>query len=202
MISSKQYERQDTKNGGGALSPRVSRRDDLVRAALDAFSEQGYEATSVSRLAARTGLSKAAFSYHFVSKDSLLIEIASPLLAALREVERRHRGMPGWPDGVRALLADYIDVLMDHAGVVTWIDGDKSVLNHPALGEELRRSNAFMRRALAGGRRTERSRVQAAAVLGMLWRPLRNLDLRNVVRARDSLLDLAVEAVGTVRGER
>lgn len=183
------------------MSPRPSRRDELVRAALAAFSEHGYEATSVGRLAASTGLSKAAFTYHFTSKDALLIEIASPLLDALRAVASRHPRAPEWPAGVRELLADYVDALIAHADVVTWIDGDKSVLNHPALGEELRRSNAHMRRALAGGARTKRAGVQAAAVLGMMWRPMRNLDSRNVAAQRDSLLDLAVAAVGTVRGE-
>jgi len=182
--------------------PRPSRRDDLVDAATAAFIEHGYEATSVGRLAALTNLSKAAFTYHFESKDALLEEIAAPLLEDLDELAERHPILPEWPGGVKALLGDYIDVLIAHGDVVTWIDGDKAVLNHPALGSRLRHSNEFMRRAIAGGSRSERARVQAAAVLGMLWRPMRNLDTDNVVRARDALVDLAVDAAGTVRRAR
>ncbi len=171
-------------------------------AALAAFIDSGYEATSVGRLASLTGLSKAAFTYHFESKDALLDEIASPLLDALAGVVRRHPAEPGWPDGVAALLGDYLDALFAHADVVVWIDGDKAVLNHPQLGARLRRINSRMRRALAGGDRSERARVQAAAVTGMLWRPMRNLGAPRTQRAREALLDLAVDAVGTVRGLR
>ena len=184
------------------MSPRASRRDDLIEAALAAFIEHGYEATSVSRLAGLTNLSKAAFTYHFESKDALLDEIAAPLLDSLDELEEQHPTRPEWPGGVRALLGDYIDVLIRHADIVTWIDGDKAVLNHPALGTRLTHSNEFMRRAIAGKSRSERAQVQAAAVLGMLWRPMRNLDTRNVVRSRSALLELAVDAVGTVRRQR
>ncbi|MBT8207703.1 MAG: hypothetical protein KJO18_05460, partial [Acidimicrobiia bacterium] len=111
----------------------------------------------------------------------------------------RHPDAPSWPDGVRALLEDYMGVLMEHEEVVTWIDGDKSVLNHPSLGRQLRESNKAMRSALAGEDRSKRARVEAAAVLGMLWRPMRNLDASEVDSTRDTLIDLAVEAVGTIR---
>ncbi len=184
------------------MSPRRSRREELVDAALEAFIDSGFQATSVARLASLTGLSKAAFTYHFDSKDALLVEIALPLLQALGDAQRRHPAEPDWPDGVAALLGDYIDALFAHADIVTWIDGDKAVLNHPQLGPKLRRSNARMRRALAGDDRSERARVQAAAVIGMLWRPMRNLQAARVARARDAVLDLAVDAVGTVRGLR
>ncbi len=184
------------------MSPRPSRREELVDAALAAFIDWGYEATSVGRLAALTGLSKAAFTYHFETKDALLAEIASPLLDALAEVLRHHPAEPEWPDGVAALLGDYVDALLVHADVVTWIDGDKAVLNHPQLGVRLRRINSRMRRALAGGDRSERARVQAAAVVGMLWRPMRNLGAARMSRAREAVLELAVDAVGTVRGVR
>ncbi len=182
------------------MSPRPSRRHELVQAALAAFIDNGYEATSVGRLAELTGLSKAAFTYHFSSKEALLVEIATPLLDSLHRIGRSHPRVPEWPDEVRSLLTDYIDALIANADVVTWIDGDKAVLNHPALGARLRRSNVRMRKAIAGRDASERALVQAAAVLGMLWRPMRNLDARNVVRARDAVLDLAVGAVGTVRG--
>lgn len=181
------------------MSPRPSRREELIEAALAAFMERGYEATSIGRLAKRTGLSKAAFSYHFETKEALLEEIATPLVDELETVQERHPKAPAWPDEVKTLLEDYVDALLAYADVVTWIDGDKSVLNHPELGKRLRSSNLNMRRALCGGVCGGRARVQAAAVIGMLWRPLRNLDTDNVAEARESLVALAVEAVGTVR---
>lgn len=180
--------------------PRTSRREELLEAALQTFTERGYEATSVGALARQTGLSKAAFTYHFETKDSLLAEIADPLLSSLEAVIDHHPRAPEWPDGVRTLLADYLAALVEHADLVTWIDGDKAVLNHEILGERLRLSNERARRALIGSRGSERAHVQAAAVLGMLWRPMRNLDSPGVERAAGALLDLAVDAVKTIRG--
>lgn len=170
-----------------------------MRAAVTALIDHGYEATSIAELASVTGLSKAAFSYHFDSKDALLVEIAAPLLRGLEDVAQNHPASPNWPDGIRALLADYLDVLIEHGDVVTWIDGDKAVLNHPELGEQLRQCNVSIRRALTGGDWSDRARVQSAAILGMLWRPMRNLDAGDVKDAREALLTLAVDAVGTVR---
>lgn len=179
---------------------RTSRRDQLLDAALATFTERGYEATSVGRLARQTGLSKAAFTYHFATKESLLDEIADPLVTALETVVERHPTFPAWPDEVRALLSDYLEALVEHADLVTWIDGDKAVLNHEVLGERLRVCNERARRALIGSRGSQRAHVQAAAVLGMLWRPMRNLDSTGVERAAEALLDLAVDAVETIRG--
>ena len=55
-----------------------NRRDTLLTAALNSFTQRGYDATSVAELAAATGMSKAAVSYHFRSKNDLLHAVADP----------------------------------------------------------------------------------------------------------------------------
>ena len=57
-----------------------NRRDTLLAAALNSFTQRGYDATSVAELATATGMSKAAVSYHFRSKNDLLHAVADPLL--------------------------------------------------------------------------------------------------------------------------
>ena len=47
-------------------------RDEVLAAAVTLFNEQGYDATSVSDLAARLGLTKSAMYHHFSSKEELL----------------------------------------------------------------------------------------------------------------------------------
>jgi AcrR family transcriptional regulator len=44
----------------------------LVRAALDLFSEQGYDNTTVNQIAERTGLTKTTFFRHFPDKREVL----------------------------------------------------------------------------------------------------------------------------------
>ncbi|MFC4139120.1 MULTISPECIES: TetR/AcrR family transcriptional regulator [unclassified Microbacterium] len=47
-------------------------RDQVLRIAVALFNEQGYDATSVSDLATRLGLTKSALYHHFDSKEQLL----------------------------------------------------------------------------------------------------------------------------------
>jgi AcrR family transcriptional regulator len=47
-------------------------RERLVRAALDLFSEQGYDATTVNGIAERAGLTKTTFFRHFTDKWEVL----------------------------------------------------------------------------------------------------------------------------------
>ncbi|MFF4259675.1 TetR/AcrR family transcriptional regulator [Streptomyces sp. NPDC001663] len=47
-------------------------RERLVRAALDLFTEQGYDATTVKEIADRAGLTKTTFFRHFPDKREVL----------------------------------------------------------------------------------------------------------------------------------
>src|SRR5437868_9457164 len=114
-----------------------NRRDTLLTAALDGFATRGYEATTVAELAAATGMSKAAVSYHFRTKNDLLHALAEPLLDRLDALAARHRRTPESPDQVRTLLDEYLQILTDNHSVAAWIDSDKAVLNHPEIGARL-----------------------------------------------------------------
>ncbi|HEY3506374.1 MAG TPA: helix-turn-helix domain-containing protein [Actinocatenispora sp.] len=59
-------------------------RERLVVAAVDLFTEQGYDATTVAQIAARAGVTKSTFFRHFGDKRELLVagqETLSRLLA-------------------------------------------------------------------------------------------------------------------------
>ena len=60
-------------------------RQRLVRAALELFSEQGYDNTTVAQIAKRAGLTKSTFFRHFPDKREVLFvgqDTLSRLLAA------------------------------------------------------------------------------------------------------------------------
>lgn len=152
----------------------MSRREEMLETALGAFAKHGYDGTSIADLAAETGLSKAAYSYHFSGKDEILVELADPLLTDLEELVDG-RPVPDSAADVERLLDAYVDVLLAHRLVAVWVDGDKSVLNHPTIGERLRRNNRRMRGLIAGSDASRRDLVRASAVLGAIWRPIRNL---------------------------
>lgn len=64
------------------------RRRQLIEATIDLISTRGYPATTLSAIAERAGLSKAAVLYHFSSKDNLT-------RAALEQVMEQFRGHVG-----------------------------------------------------------------------------------------------------------
>jgi AcrR family transcriptional regulator len=178
------------------LPKTVNRREDLLDAAITAFVDRGYEGTSVADLATATGLSKAAFVYHFESKEQLLFELAEPLLDELDSVADRHEGRLQGDRG--ALLGDYLATLCAHRQVVEWLDGDKSILNHGDLGTRLDLNNQKMHELLARGRPSKISRAQASAILGMLWRPVRNGYLAHDASSKAAVLTAAVAATDTL----
>jgi len=49
-----------------------STRDRILEAALDLFTEQGFDKTSLREVAEQVGVTKAALYYHFDSKDEIL----------------------------------------------------------------------------------------------------------------------------------
>jgi AcrR family transcriptional regulator len=86
-------------------------RERMVLAAVDLFTEQGYDATTVAQIAERAGVTKSTFFRHFPDKRELLVagqealsrlltegiaeapETASPLEAVAAGLERASRTM-------------------------------------------------------------------------------------------------------------
>ena len=170
-----------------------NRRDILLTAALDGFTQRGYDATSVAELAAATGMSKAAVSYHFRTKNDLLHALTDPLLDSLDALVDRHPAVPHWPGGVRALLEDYLTTLTDHSQVAAWVDSDKAVLNHPQIGARLHHNTERICQAITGATADgTAATVRAMAALGSLWRPVRTLTPAQLATHRDALIQAAM----------
>ncbi len=177
---------------------RPSRRDELLATALAAFKERGYEGTSVADVVDLMGMSKAAFGYHLESKEQLLVELVEPFLAELEATLDTFPRHPSWPDEGRGLLSAYLDVLIKHRDLVIWIDADKAVLHHPTVGKRLSETNRRMREAIRGDDRSARRRWVAAAALGAMWRPLRNLPEVDVANEKGALLEAAMAITRTL----
>jgi AcrR family transcriptional regulator len=170
-----------------------NRRDVLLAAALNGFTQRGYDATSVAELAATTGMSKAAVSYHFRTKNDLLHALTDPLLDSLDALVDRHPPAPQWPAGVRALLGDYLTTLTEHSQVAAWVDSDKAVLNHPQIGARLHRNTDSICQAITAATADgTAATVRAIAAVGSLWRPLRTLTPAQLATHRDALIHAAI----------
>ncbi|MET0492988.1 MAG: helix-turn-helix domain-containing protein [Actinoplanes sp.] len=74
-------------------------RERLVMAAVDLFTEQGYDATTVAQIAERAGVTKSTFFRHFPDKRELLVAGQASLSQLLTE------GIAEAPEGATPLEA-------------------------------------------------------------------------------------------------
>jgi len=95
-------------------------RDGLLAVAVQLFNEQGYDATSVSDLARRLGLTKSALYHHFSSKEELLAVALEAALGGLEAVLDEPGAREGAAsDRLRFVLTGATDVLVAQLPAVT-----------------------------------------------------------------------------------
>lgn len=125
----------DRPRRGRPEAPPSSQR--FVEAALDLFAEHGFTGTSLQMIGDRVGVSKAAVAYHFHSKDDLLAAVVEAAFADLRAVldAAEHAGR----DSARRTRAldGYVDYLIRHRRVSTWLSRDVAALTHPVVVERV-----------------------------------------------------------------
>lgn len=95
-------------------------REGILAVAVQVFNEQGYDATSVSDLARRLGLTKSALYHHFSSKEELLSVAVEAALGGLEAVFDDPRASAGAAsDRLRFVLVGATDVLVTRLPAVT-----------------------------------------------------------------------------------
>ncbi|MFF3499725.1 TetR/AcrR family transcriptional regulator [Streptomyces sp. NPDC003247] len=99
-------------------SPRLRRgREDVLAAATALFHERGYDATSMSDIAARLGFTKAALYRHVKGKAELRRAITRPVRADVRALLAASAAVAGRPvDGLVALLHGLAGAAAVHPG--------------------------------------------------------------------------------------
>jgi AcrR family transcriptional regulator len=99
--------------GSASVGSPQATRGQIFTSAERLFAQLGFHGVSIRDITEEAGVNVAAVSYHFGSKDDLLLEIfrtrARELnverLALLREAASRHSGNPPIKDTLRALFA-------------------------------------------------------------------------------------------------
>ncbi|GAA2573533.1 TetR/AcrR family transcriptional regulator [Pseudonocardia hydrocarbonoxydans] len=74
--------------------PREEKREELLAAAAELFVVDGYEATSMTRLARRAGVTPNTLYWYFRDKDELLVAVADRFTDALLH---EHASLTGRP---------------------------------------------------------------------------------------------------------
>jgi AcrR family transcriptional regulator len=63
----------------------MSRREDILSAAVELFAERGFQATPTSEVAKRAGVAEGTIFHHFKTKDEILLSIFEQLMDAYLE---------------------------------------------------------------------------------------------------------------------
>ena len=137
--------------------PVVDTPTRILAAALELFSEHGFEGTTLQQIADRLEVTKAALYYHFKSKDELLSALIAPALLDLDLLLEEHEAGKDTPARRRAFLSAYIDHLLRHRALVVYISRDLAVLSRPVIAEHAQqrqcRREALLRRSPRSGPR-------------------------------------------------
>jgi AcrR family transcriptional regulator len=150
-------------------------RDRILDVALDLFTTQGFDGTSLRQIAERLDITKAALYYHFESKDDILMALHMRLHAfgrtALIKMQQEPVTLTLWGE----LLDEIVDQILAQRQLFLMHERNQAALEklhreeHDAEHEDIQ--NQF-RRVLADTSLPLEDRVRMAASFGVLFSSL------------------------------
>src|SRR5262249_36810064 len=94
---------------GRSRRPKAERAREILAAARAAFSEHGYQGTSITTIARRAGVVEGTIYKHFRSKQDLLFRVIEQFYEPLiRDVENGVRGIRGATDRLRFIIGRHL----------------------------------------------------------------------------------------------
>lgn len=116
------------------LRKRQRRRAEILHAALTAFREKGYHATTLEDIARRLGVRKQALYHYFTDKEAILFEChrisLDQVSGNLREARRAYRSAT---DRLRHVIREHVRVMTET------LEGSPLAFEVTALGEARQR---------------------------------------------------------------
>lgn len=155
-------------------TPAAAARDRFVEAALDLFVEHGFNGTSLQMIGDQLGVTKAAVYYHFRSKDELLSAIVTPALDALDQVLADAELVAREAARRKKALHDYVDYLIAHRRVVTWLAQDIAAVSNPVVWEPAQKFSGRIDTLLTSAVSDPRTRLWGGAITQALTGALLN----------------------------
>ena len=165
----------------------------ILDAALELFSEHGFEGTTLQQIADRLGFTKAALYYHFRSKDDLLQALIAPGdHAGSTRCLSAHEGKPDTPAaGAVGSWTDYVDYLLRHRRLIAYMASDLAIVAHPMIAAGARERQARIRALLAGEGLEFSEEVRVAVAFKAMAGVVAQYPDADVAELRRALIDLA-----------
>lgn len=106
-------DRSATARSAHVRAKRERRREEILHAALRAFRERGYHATTLDHIAERLGVRKTALYHYFPDKESILHECHRESLAQLERILEESRALRSPRERLRFLIREHVRVMTD-----------------------------------------------------------------------------------------
>ncbi|MEU0765190.1 helix-turn-helix domain-containing protein, partial [Streptomyces microflavus] len=115
-------------------------RERIQAVALELFTEQGYEKTSLREIAERLGVTKAALYYHFKSKEEIVNSYVEDRLHRMDELIDWARDQPATQATRHALVSQYADTMFapGQSVVMRFFEQNQTVLKSLVAGQQMR----------------------------------------------------------------
>jgi AcrR family transcriptional regulator len=178
-------------------------RERIKAVALELFTEQGYEKTSLREIAERLNVTKAALYYHFKSKDEIVSSFVEDRLERMDALIAWARSQPATLATRRALITRYADTMFagDQPSVMRFFEQNQTALKSLAAGQQMRGRMMQLAEELARG--DDSPAAQLRAVLSLFavhssWFAVRAPATTNAERRRVALevADELLAAIG------
>jgi AcrR family transcriptional regulator len=157
------------------VDPKSDTRQRILDVALDLFTEQGYDGTSLRQIAEQLGVTKAALYYHFESKEDILLALHMRIHAFGRDALLRIGEEPVTLALWGELLDQIVGEMLAQRKLFLMHERNQAVMeklhreDHDAEHEDIQ--NQF-RRVLGDPRVPLRDRVRMAASFGVVFSSL------------------------------
>ncbi|SDT70439.1 TetR/AcrR family transcriptional regulator [Jiangella sp. DSM 45060] len=178
--------------------PGADTAGNIREVALDLFSRQGYERSTLREIADALGITKAAVYYHYRTKVEILDDLLRPMvdgedwIIADAESDTAAIGSAGWR---LTLVERYIDLLLAHRRVATYAMNDLAGVSNSTLLSRMRANDARLAALLANGDLSVEQRVRTSAALGVIVAILALPDVSNE-ELRPQLLRVVRDVLG------
>ncbi|HEX4010589.1 MAG TPA: helix-turn-helix domain-containing protein [Solirubrobacteraceae bacterium] len=150
-------------------------RTKILDVALELFTEQGYDKTSLRDISGRLGITKAALYYYFERKEDILLELHLGLHAAGSELLDELEATPDGPDRVAAwprLINRMVDFMIENRELILLHSRNQSAFETLAQSDRNQQENeeleARLVTILGSPAIPLRDRVRMAAAVGIL----------------------------------
>jgi AcrR family transcriptional regulator len=178
---------------------RAARRQQILEAAWECFTRQGFQATTMDEVAAAAGVSAGTTYTYFATKDDLIIATVEIAIGRFEQVLRQlaDQAEPASPTEVLAAIAEELRRRAEHPryditkiGLQAWAESVRSPAVHRAIRDGQDHAGAILRTLVERWVATSADPVNVAETTELLHALVPGLMLATVLTGQTPALSI------------